>query len=342
MMARPTFKEIGRRESVFGPRLVGFMRWTAGGAAATLGLGVMALSWAAFEARKPTLRRFNVEVPKRPRLRELNILHISDLHMFEGQAFIARFLADVAAKEQIDLVVSTGDNLGDEEAVPLLLGALKPLLNKPGAFVLGSNDYYSPDMKAWTAYLDPSHAEKAIAAKQTKTPNLPWLEMVTALTDAGWLDMSNQAENLKVKVTGDDGRTHDAEVSLIGVDDPHIMRDHMPKPKRKWRKDEALKLALTHSPYMRVVEEFSELGADLILAGHTHGGQVRLPVFGALVNNTDMPRLYSRGLHRWHGVTQRVQSWLHISAGLGTSKYAPIRFACRPEVSLIRVCPTDQ
>ena len=70
-------------------------------------------------------------------------------------------------------------------------------------------------------------------------------------------------------------------------------------------------------------------GFDLLLAGHTHGGQVCVPGFGALVTNCGLPRSMAKGLHRWPG----SDAWLHVSAGLGTHPTAPVRFACRPEAT---------
>lgn len=334
----PPFKKLGKRQSLFGPHVVGFMRWVGGTIAITAAAGGAALAWAGLEARLPKLRRFKIEVPARPGVQPMNILHISDLHMFEGQKFIPRFLKKVADAEQIDLVISTGDNLGDEDAAPLLVEALKPLLTKPGAFVLGSNDYYCPDMKAWTSYLDAGRTQEKAAKKGNQTPDLPWAAVVEDLRSAGWLDLSNQAKNL----TLDLGDGEEADVALIGVDDPHILRDHMPQPTEEWTEGRGLRVGLSHSPYARTLKDFARLGADIVFSGHTHGGQVRLPGFGALVNNTDIPRKYSRGLHQWREAAGQSSLWLHVSAGLGTSKYAPIRFACRPEVSLIEVCPTEQ
>ena len=262
------------------------------------------------------------------RSERMNILHLSDLHMFDRQTFIPKFLKRVAEEEQIDLVASTGDNLGDEDAAPLLLEALSPLLSKPGVFVLGSNDYYSPDMKAWTSYLNPDHHKRAAKTADGKEPDLPWFQMVQEFIDSGWVDLTNQAENLEVPVG-----SHTSLISAVGVDDPHIMRDHMPEPTEEWFEGVGLRLALTHSPYMRVLEGYADLGADLILAGHTHGGQVRVPLFGAIANNTDIPRKYSKGMHTWQIWRQGASPKLHVSAGLGTSKYAPIRFSCRTEAS---------
>jgi predicted MPP superfamily phosphohydrolase len=94
-----------------------------------------------------------------------------------------------------------------------------------------------------------------------------------------------------------------------------------------------LTLAVTHAPYLRVLDAMTADGADLLLAGHTHGGQLCVPGFGALVTNCDLPTRYAKGLHRWSAAGR--QSWLHVSAGLGTSPYARVRFACPPEATLL-------
>jgi predicted MPP superfamily phosphohydrolase len=86
-----------------------------------------------------------------------------------------------------------------------------------------------------------------------------------------------------------------------------------------------------HSPDS--APEAAALGYDLIVAGHTHGGQVRLPIVGALVTNCSMPRRLVSGAIRMGAAI------LHISPGLGTSKYAPFRFWCRPEATLLELRP---
>jgi predicted MPP superfamily phosphohydrolase len=80
-----------------------------------------------------------------------------------------------------------------------------------------------------------------------------------------------------------------------------------------------------------VLDAWSADGVDLLLAGHTHGGQVRLPGYGAIVTNCGIDRARAKGLSTYES------SWLHVSPGLGTSPYAPIRFACRPEATLLRL-----
>lgn len=342
-------EEIGSRRSLLGPRFVGLMRTvgaTVGVGAAVSGVGV---GLAHLESRSPLVRHIDVPVAPRPGLKDFRILHITDLHMFNRQQFLVDFLHRVAAEEDFDMVVSTGDNLGGADGYPLLVDALEPLFQKPGAFVLGSNDYYSPSHTPWVSYLDPNHHESALS-RHPGTPDLPWLDMVRLMTEAGWLDLSNQSTAIEVPISrtsgadeGSAGAEGDAEpspetlVAMVGVDDPHIHRDRIPPLTQQWMDPSALRLALTHSPYRRVLDEFTRDHADLILAGHTHGGQVRLPGVGALVTNCDIPRSYSRGLALWQAGSEG--SWLHVSAGLGTSRTAPVRLFCRPEVSILRVHP---
>ena len=90
---------------------------------------------------------------------------------------------------------------------------------------------------------------------------------------------------------------------------------------------------MAHAPYQRVLDHFTSDGADLILAGHTHGGQICVPGYGALVTNCDLPTWRARGLHDWDvdGRTTPV----NVSGGIGTSRFAPVRIACRPEAVLI-------
>ena len=93
-----------------------------------------------------------------------------------------------------------------------------------------------------------------------------------------------------------------------------------------------------HSPEPRLLDQFAADGYDLMLAGHTHGGQLCLPFYGSLITNCGIDRERARGLHRY---PMDGQAWLHVSAGLGTSPWAPARFACRPEASLLTLVPRD-
>jgi uncharacterized protein len=223
-----------------------------------------------------------------------------------------------------DLVVNTGDSIAHPEAVRYFLDALGPLLDRPGAFVLGSNDLYAPEPFNPAYYLlGPSSRRKK------RESDLPWEKLRDSMTAAGWLDLNNQRGQLTA-----DGLT----IALAGVHDSHIKRDRYAEVAGPADAAADLRLGVMHSPEPRLLDQFAADGYDLLLAGHTHGGQLCLPGYGTLVTNCGIDRKRARGLHR-HPIDG--QAWLHVSAGLGTSPWAPARFACRPEASLLTLVPRD-
>ncbi|AEA22663.1 metallophosphoesterase [Pseudonocardia dioxanivorans CB1190] len=278
--------------------------------------GAAGLAYAAgVERRRWTLREATLPVLT-PGARPIRILHVSDLHMMPGQTSKQRWVAELAELEP-DLVVDTGDNLAHEKAVPSVLAALGPLLERPGLFVFGSNDYFGPSPKNPARYLGRNE-------KRSHGDPLPWRDLRAALVERGWADATHSRVSLDV-----DG----VRVSAAGVDDPHLGLDRYPRIAGRVH-DADLRLGLTHSPEPRVLDGFAADGTDLVLAGHTHGGQLRMPGYGAIVTNCGIDRSRARGASRWG-----VHTWLHVSAGLGTSPWAPVRFACPPEASLLTLVP---
>ncbi len=285
---------------------------TAVTAAATLGYAV------GVERRRFTLRTAELPVLAEG-ARPLRVLHVSDLHMLPGHEAKQRWVAELGRLEP-DLVVNTGDNLSHPRAVPAVLRALAPLLDRPGLFVFGSNDYYAPKPKNPARYLMP-HGRRT----RVHGPQLPWRDLRAAFVEHGWRDLTHVRRTLTVA-----GQT----VVATGVDDPHLDRDSYSDVSGRPGGTPALRLGVTHSPEPRVLDQFAADGYDLVLAGHTHGGQLRVPGLGALVTNCDLDRSRARGASRWG-----AHMWLHVSAGLGTSPYAPARFACPPEASLLTLVP---
>ena len=284
---------------------------------ALLASGAACFGYAAtYERTRWTLRRF--DVPVLPAGSEpLRLLHLSDIHMTAGQHGKQDWIRSLAGLEP-DLVITTGDNLAGQDAVPPTVGALGPLLELPGAFVFGSNDYYAPRPKNPLKYFWKNH-------KRVAGAKLPWPDLRDAMLAAGWLDLTNTRAELTVA-----GR----RIALAGLDDPHLKRDRYERVAGPADAAADVRLGLVHSPEPRVVDRFAADGYDLVLAGHTHGGQVRVPFYGALVTNCGIDRDRVRWLHRWNDHT-----WLHVSAGLGTSPYAPYRFACPPEATLLTLTP---
>jgi predicted MPP superfamily phosphohydrolase len=243
---------------------------------------------------------------------------VSDLHLTPGQAKKRAWVRALAGLEP-DLVVNTGDNLAHREAVPAVLDALGPLLDRPGVFVMGSNDYFAPMWKNPARYFLPN------GGPQLTKGRLPWRDLRGGLVAAGWVDLDNARTRIKA-----DHR----EIEVVGTDDPHIRRDRYDEVAGPADGAADLRLGVTHAPYRRVLDAMTADGFELILAGHTHGGQLCLPGVGALVTNCDLPRRQAKGLSRHVSAVGRA-SWLHVSAGLGTSPYAPVRFACPPEATLL-------
>ncbi|WP_209707933.1 metallophosphoesterase [Crossiella equi] len=281
-----------------------------GGAALGYSIGIERRMWTLRHATLPVLAEG---------ARPLRLLHVSDLHMTPGQTSKQRWVAKLAELEP-DLVVNTGDNLAHPKAVPAVLRALGPLLDLPGLFVWGSNDYYGPKPKNPARYLLPSSKTKRIHGEP-----LPWRDLRAALTERGWHDMTHVRRNLTVA---------GLSVAVAGVDDPHLKRDQYTEVAGRPDARADLSLGLTHSPEPHVLDAFAEDGYDLVMAGHTHGGQLCVPGYGALVTNCGLDRSRVKGPSRWGAHT-----WLHVSAGLGTNPYTPVRFACPPEASLLTLVP---
>lgn len=313
----------------------------AGAAAVAYGAGI--------EQNAFTLRRFTVPVLP-PGARPVRVLQVSDLHLVPGQERKIAWVRDLARLEP-DLVVNTGDNLSHADGIPGVLRALEPLGPTPGLFVLGSNDYYGPTFRNPARYLTPSYA-----ATQAHRPRLPTAQLVAGLNALGWVDLDNARTTMTLA---------GSRVDFVGVDDPHIKRDDYAAVRRPADPGAALTVGVVHAPYQRVLDAMTADGAGLVIAGHTHGGQLAVPVFGGLVTNCDLDRSRIKGVSRWWpgagesaGASRRGldrwlpnggalpssaapadAAWLHVSAGLGTSRMAPIRFACRPEATLLTLAP---
>jgi predicted MPP superfamily phosphohydrolase len=266
----------------------------------------------------------SLEVPVLPAgAKPVRVLHLSDAHLTPGRARLLSWIRSLDATDP-DLVVNTGDSISHTGAVQPFLDALGPLLDRPGVFVYGSNDLYSPVPKNPTRYLWRTSADE----HRRHEPDLPWAELGEGMTAAGWLDLNNRRGRLKAG---------ELDIEVAGTHDAHIKRDRYEKIAGRADPAADLRLGVTHSPEPRLLDRFAEDGYDLLLAGHTHGGQVCLPGFGTLVTNCGIDRARARGLSRHPAVAG--PAWLHVSAGMGTSPWAPVRFCCRPEATLLTLVP---
>jgi predicted MPP superfamily phosphohydrolase len=297
--------------------------------------GAAALAWGTLVERTRWTVRHEVVPVLEPGARTLTVLHISDLHMAPWQTGKQEFVRSLAAYEP-DLVVDTGDNLGHIDGNSGVEYALAPFAGIPGVFVHGSNDYYGPIFKNPLAYFGgPSNS------KAEHRPTLDTDGMVRYFEqELGWLDLNNTARAIEVRGT---------RIELFGTNDAHRHWDRLDllpgaieavRENVGWSagtRDEVLSIGVTHAPYRRVLDDFVNQGAAIVFAGHTHGGQVRIPGLPALVTNCDIPRAQAQGLSRWR--SGQHEAFLEVSAGIGTSIYAPVRFACPPEAVVVTLVP---
>jgi predicted MPP superfamily phosphohydrolase len=212
-----------------------------------------------------------------------------------------------------DMVLATGDLIEDDSGIDDVVETLGALPAHYGRFyVLGSHDYYQSKFQAYTKYIT--------GRRPVRAPKADTARLEAGLKEAGWTAVTNSTEVVET----DGGR-----IRVVGVDDPYIHRDRTDHIDRK--KGDALALGLVHAP--DVVSDYALHGFDLVVAGHTHAGQVRLPGLGAIVTNCTLPSALAGGLSRVG------DTWLHVSPGLGSGRFAPIRFNCRPEATLLSFRP---
>lgn len=295
-------------------------------AAAGLGLGAACLSYGVLvEGTDYRLR--HVQVPVLPAGAEsIRLLHVSDIHARPGQHKKFAFLRELASLEP-DIVIDTGDNLSSANVVPELAEALEPLLRRPGGIVFGSNDYFGPVFKNPFKYVrgEHRHAEPGV---------LPSDELRGALTAHGWHWLEGVHVTIDVRGT---------VVELRGTGDAHIDRSQWGTIAGPRGDGVDVSIGVSHAPYLHVVESAAADDVDLLLCGHTHGGQVCVPTpWGptegrALTTNCDLDAARVKGLSVEPREDGRDALYLHVSAGLGMSPFAPYRFACPPEASLLEL-----
>jgi predicted MPP superfamily phosphohydrolase len=248
---------------------------------------------------------------------DIRILHFSDLHLTPSKKGLIR---DIQSWVELkpDLIISTGDFLAHKQGIKPVINALDKLLDIPGLFVFGSNDYYAPRFKNPFSYLLPDGGERKLGEK------LNWQLLQRKLTDRGWKDLNHHKVKIKI---------NSVVIEARGTDDAHLELDNYPLVEGKKSKSADISIGITHAPYERVLAAMAQDKLDLIFAGHTHGGQVRLPWPGgakALTTNCDLDNWRASGLSKVND-----EPWLNVSAGMGKSPYAPIRIACPSEISLI-------
>ena len=290
----------------------------AGGLPALLGL--LAAYAVLGEPYRPIFKRHPLGLPATwPEA--ISILHISDLHVRGGDQRLLRVQKSALRGLEPDLVCVTGDVCEKAEDIPLLVSLLQTVRPRHGTFiVLGNHEHNAPEppdlrdqhtrgiwrlLNVIFSWLSPGMSSDGDDEGHA---------MAEALRAAGFSVLHNEGCRVRLE--------HGVSLWIAGCDSAWAGHADMSAAMRGRRLAEAC-LALIHEPDLAFDAESA--GADLILAGHTHGGQVRLPFFGAPHTLRMDPRIAIAA-----GFQRVGAALLHITTGLGHT--IPLRFGCPPEV----------
>ncbi len=277
----------------------------------------------------------------------LTILHLSDFHLRKNRKGKKLFeFVQSLSDCRPDLIFITGDLVDKDENIPYLVQMLKPLKAKYGKFaVLGVHDYYN---KKISEFLRNMVKRKKKYLRQNDIPRLK-----KELGDIGIQVLQNQ-------VVAIDGHNDPIKgIQVAGIDDPILDKADVDKAfgknfgqqkdreyyRQKYiehfrfkqrdfhilEEDARLVFALMHTPDSHTIIDLVQKGADIIFAGHTHGGQVRLPMTGAILTGCRLNPRYASGLFYFKKFV------LYVSRGLGEGRFSQFRFFCSPEASMIRL-----
>ncbi len=274
-------------------------------AAGLIVLGLAAYAWL-IEPSNIQVTEREIEIPRLPdSLDGLTICHLSDLHL-RGFRHLERRLVDKLQGREVDLCLITGDFISGARGIKHVGRVLSGLKARYGTYGVYGN-----------------------AEHRFLRSDLPIAEILAA---QGVRMLINQHDLLTI---------NGCEVLIAGVDDPFTARDD-PDGALAGTGTAVLRILLAHSP--DVVKDLREEIPDLILSGHTHGGQVRLPLAGAIW-------LHCRhsGLNICHGYYGPEQlsraagrdlspARMYLPRGIGGRVRA--RFLCRPEVAFLTLRKT--
>jgi len=235
-----------------------------------------------------------VNIQKLPNdLNDLKIAHLSDLHIKKKEAVHEKII-DELIKAKPDVIVVTGDFIDESENTEICIEFVKRLKAKYGVWaVLGNWEHGMGDTD----------------------------EFVKRLKKTGINLLIN--ENRKIQI----GKTF---LYFAGVDDPFSLKDDLPLALKgiPLNSKQTFTILLAHSP--DIFRQAKQYNIPLILVGHTHGGQVRLPLIGPLYSLTPNMGKYSMGIFKENN------SQMYVNPGIGVSKI-PFRFFCPPELTIIKL-----
>jgi len=274
-------------------------------------LFLLLLIWAFWiEPRLIQLSRHEI-VLRKTLPRPVHILHLSDTHFAGPHKAISRFF-DRLSGELVDFVVVTGDIMDCEEGLPFCLENLKKLKTRYGIFaVFGNHDYFDFQFADVFLHNFPGQGRPLI------TQRVDFFEQ--SLEEAGIRVLRNETETVVIE---------NIPLLIHGLDDPTTGHADLLKAMQNFDPGK-INILLTHT-----IDAFLDLGEDQIdlsFSGHSHGGQIRLPLVGPLITHTSLGRPYAAGIFELKGAVCAV------SRGLNASRFLCARLLCRPEAILLTV-----
>lgn len=235
------------------------------------------------------------------------ILHISDIHFKEFMNDTDTFRL-LSSTKMADLVLITGDFITTDNDIEPAVNFLKQLQSNDGIYaILGNHDYvYSTIIEHFVM----SRIRGDIKNNVKK--------LVDSIRKIGINMLINESALLE---------TRGARIFIEGTDDPAIGNPKISEKNEQYEISD-LKILLTHSPDMLYLDDYAKKDFDIVLCGHTHGGQIRLPFLGPLFTSTKYaPR------NECYGLFKKKKSIVHVSAGIGYSAL-PIRINCPSEITV--------
>ncbi len=249
-----------------------------------------------------------------PNGESISVLHISDFHLKKGEEAKLNFLRRLQ-REPVDLVFATGDLIDDDFGIAYCVEALSGFRTRFGTFaIFGAHDH-------WDTHLKNVVLDLSLGRYHRGKPN-DFERLKRELTSAGVVCLQNEARPLGLAMPPSE------DVWIVGVDDmfaglANFKKALAPVP------SSAPKILLTHT--IENPAELANLGFKAVFAGHSHGGQVRLPLLGAVITRSSLPRRFARGAFACNGTA------FHINNGVGTGKWTRFRFLCPPEATYIQL-----
>src|SRR3972149_1111619 len=277
----------------------------------------------------------------------LTILHLSDFHLRKNSKGKKMFkFVQGLARLNVDFIFITGDLIGSNSSIEYMIEMLSPLRAKLGKYaVFGVHDHYD---KALIEFVKNMFKRKKRYRKENDIGY-----MVRRLKDIGIEVLINESRRVEINSNGI------YSVEIIGLDDPIVKKidiikafshidpvnklepieksDHREvfrlreKKIHKINSRGKLRIVIVHTPDTDSIINLAREKTDMIFSGHTHGGQVRLPLIGAVISGCKIKTKFASGLFYFKNLI------LYVTRGLGEGKYSQFRFHCQPEASLVRI-----